>query len=104
MPSAVQAERTDVLLLAVFTAIESGHFFSAALPSVFTIDKFSQGDPRAKEKLTEGMAYAWMLSIGMASVVSLLAHSWLPLLITVAVALLMTVMYSQAMKGAPANA
>ena len=96
--------RTDLILLSLFTAIQSAGFFSAALPSVFTIDRFAQDD-RARQKLVEGQQHAWLLSIGMGVVVSILVKSILPILFTMLIALSFSVMYntaiSRSMVGAP---
>lgn len=66
------------LLLAIFSAIESAHFYSAFLPSVFTIQTFVQTS-EGRAAIRRGEVYASLLAITMSYVVARLSKSILPL-------------------------
>lgn len=85
------------LLLAIFSAIESAHFYSAFLPSVFTIQTFVQ-DGIGREAIRRGEVYASLLAITMSYVVARLSKSRLPLVFGGFMAFLMIGVYESSLR------
>lgn len=79
-------------------AVESAHFYSAALPSIMTIRKFSE-DEADLQAIRQGEAIATGMSIALGWILSELTDSYLPLAMAMGMAVLMIAMYEFAVRG-----
>src|SRR5207249_3891896 len=77
-PAVLQQRNKEHVLLSAFVGLESAHFFSAFLPSYFTIRKFAHGDTEAMNSLYAGMVFALLFSVALGLVVSALLEALLP--------------------------
>lgn len=100
----LQQRNKEHVLLSAFVGLESAHFFSAFLPSYFTIRKFAHGDTEAMNSLYAGMVFALLFSVALGLVVSALLEDPLPLIFSAVVSGLMLVVYRAAMLGYLPNA
>jgi len=92
----------DTIALSLLTAAESGHAFSAYLPSYFTIKSFAlDGDPAEVQRKVANLRSGYVPAIGfgllLGGVVSVLAKSYLPLLTSAGAAVLMVFFYEGAL-------
>jgi hypothetical protein len=86
----------EEILLTIFTALESAHFYSAFLPSVFTIKKFAESD---KEKVRAGYIPATLLTLGLGLVVSKLINDMKPFYASILITIGMISVYELALGG-----
>src|SRR5205807_8920840 len=103
-PAVLQQRNKEHVLLSAFVGLESAHFFSAFLPSYFTIRKFAHGDTEAMNSLYAGMVFALLFSVALWLVVSALLEDPLPLIFSAVVSGLMLVVYRAVMLGYLPNA
>lgn len=87
----------ESILLAVFVAVEGAHAFSAFNPSIFTIHRFK--DELTEQDIKKGCALASAFCILLGATVSGLTQSWLPVVMSMAVAGGMSMVYWMAVKG-----
>jgi hypothetical protein len=87
----------EQVLMATFTALESAHFFSAFLPSVFTIGTFVQDEAGIK-LIRQGELEASATAFALAFVVSQLTKSNLPLYFTLITIAVMIMIYESALQ------
>jgi hypothetical protein len=94
----IEESMKEDVLMAAFTALESAHFYSAFLPSIFTIGTFVQ-EADGVSLIRKGEAIATASAVGLASVVSALTKSRLPLYFTIFTSLLMLMVYESALNN-----
>jgi len=88
----------EKVLISAFVALESAHFFSAFLPSVFTIKTFvKQTD--GEKAIREGELYAILFALALGLVVSNLIKSYLPLIASIIVAVAILIVYEKSLKS-----
>lgn len=89
------AARVDPgLILSVLVAAEVPHAFSAFMPSVFTIQKFSQGD-EDRRRLRSGYIPAILFAGALGGSVSYLTDDRRPLIFSIVVAGAMLALYER---------
>lgn len=91
------ADRRDVAL-AMLGAVESAHFYSAALPSIMTIRKFVDDD-ESLQAIRQGETIATGMSLALGWILSELTDSYLPLVMAMGMAVVMITMYEFAVRG-----
>lgn len=87
------------ILLGAFVGIETAHFYSAFLPSIFTIRTFARKDPDALRALRQGEVIATAFALSLGWTVSELTDDDKPLLFAILTAALMILVYESAMRG-----
>jgi len=84
--------------LAVLTATSAPNFYSGLLPSKMTIARFA-ADEGDRVRLRQAEAIATVLTVAEAIGASLIAKSWLPLILTGAVAGVLIWQYEDAIRN-----
>lgn len=87
----------EQVALCILVATESGHAFSAFMPSYFTIHTFAH-DSRDIENLRAGYAPAVAFNAALGVGVSMFVDSWLPLLVALGASGLLIAFYEQAIR------
>ncbi len=86
----------EKILASLIAAVESSHFFSAFLPSVFTIRTF-RDQPLTVDSIRKGEAYATTFALGLGVLLAYYVESPLPVLITAVMCVLMIWVYEKAL-------
>ena len=84
------------ILLSVFVAVEGAHAFSAFMPSVFTIRKFTEADDLSR--LRSGYIPATFFNLVLGGAVSALTKKRAPLVISAVMVVFMILMYEYAIR------
>lgn len=93
--------RGDIYILAAFAGFESLYTPSAMLPSIMTIGTFVDS-PEKVTMIRQGMIVSAGLNLSFGVLLTLLSHSWLPLLFTVGATAIIMAVYEFALRQAPA--
>lgn len=88
---------TTDLVLAVFTAVEGAHAFSAFMPSYFTVKKFA-ASKEDLEALRSGYSPAIAFNLLLGGSVSLLTKDVRPFVVSIVVVAFMMYLYENALK------
>jgi len=92
--------KSQVLALSLLSAGEAAHAFSAWLPSYFTIKTFALDGENTAEKIAKLRSGYWpalAFGLGLGAVISVLAHSRLPLFFSAATGAAMITLYEAAL-------
>ena len=88
----------EKILISAFVGVESAHFFSAYLPSIFTIKNLAIPQ-KAENNIRAGYIPATLLSLALSGIVSYLVKSPYPLIFGIGTIALMITFYELALMG-----
>jgi hypothetical protein len=85
-------------ILALFIALESVHFYSAFMPSVFTIEHFA-GNQQDVASLRRGEVIATIFSLSVGILMSKIIKSKLPFMLTLITSTVMILLYENSIRN-----